>query len=816
MAKNIILLSDGTGNSSAKIFKTNVWRLYQALDLTEPTKQVAYYDNGVGTSSFKLFAALGGIFGFGLKRNVIDIYSFCCRNYQPGDNIYGFGFSRGAFTIRVVAGFIARVGLIPYNNNDADLARDAETAYRLYRRERDFHSGIFVKPLRAIRDFVSHTILRKPVVEISKNAAAGVREESSDGKVIPIQVDKIHFLGVWDMVDAYGGPIEEITRAIDYYYWPLSMPDQFMNHKIVRACHALALEEERDAFKPVLWDDRYVRDGKKLRPVAEGWSPEPTDPAATLSDIDRQRISQVWFVGVHCDIGGGYPQDGLSHVSLKWMMDRAKIYGLTYLPVQQAMLESLIGPYDKLNDSRHGFAGYYRYKPRNLRDLYRLPPYKLSFSQDVRYVRSLLANKGGDSDDEVAAELGRTPDPRPAPKIHESVLDRIANGNDRYAPIVLPQIYDVVTQAGQMLPNTLVPIDAHAAGRAIRMGKVWDWVWARRIVYFLSVFSAIYLALLPLIEKWRPGRGAASPFESVTPLIDLVAAFLPNFAKPWLDAFRSSPGRFVIGVAVALVLMWLGGQMQTHIRDLMRAIWKNPADKAERDESWVHGLRSAGWYRAFWYVVKIWILPAIVATIMLVVLLYAGFILLNRTSFGLFDVTGNVCVASTDAKPITATPATVPFETKSLCTPTKLTVERHKSYRVTVTITEPWEDGYDPVKNTGILTGPEGFGYDKMTWRMMPGLPIRRHISSNWFEMIARIGNRGFGEVKFKLEREEPPRCQCPPSPARYTATLKAHRDGELFFYVNDSVLGLPDYFDLFYRWNNRGKADVTVELLPD
>jgi len=94
MSKNVVLLSDGTGNSSSKLFTTNVWRLYQALDLGNPAQQIAYYDDGVGTSSFKLFAILGGVFGIGLKRNIIDIYSFCCRNYQHGDKIYGFGFSR--------------------------------------------------------------------------------------------------------------------------------------------------------------------------------------------------------------------------------------------------------------------------------------------------------------------------------------------------------------------------------------------------------------------------------------------------------------------------------------------------------------------------------------------------------------------------------------------------------------------------------------------------------------------------------------------------------------------------------------------------
>src|SRR5712671_2105308 len=227
MSKNIVLLSDGTGNSSSKIFKTNVWRLYQALDLTDSQKQIAYYDDGVGTSSFKPFAILGGVFGFGLKRNVIDIYSFCCRNYRPSDKIYGFGFSRGAFTIRVVAGFIARIGLVRYEGNEADLARDAEIAYREYRKARNFRSGgnILIGPLRALRDWVSHIVFRKPSFQ----------------QLDLVKIEKFDFLGVWDTVDAYGGPIEEITRAIDYWYWPLSMPDQFMNHRIARSCGTIAM-----------------------------------------------------------------------------------------------------------------------------------------------------------------------------------------------------------------------------------------------------------------------------------------------------------------------------------------------------------------------------------------------------------------------------------------------------------------------------------------------------------------------------------------------------------------------------------------------
>jgi uncharacterized protein (DUF2235 family) len=804
MSKNIVLLSDGTGNSSAKLFKTNVWRLFQALDLADPGKQVAYYDNGVGTSSFKLFAILGGVFGFGLKRNVIAIYSFCCRNYVNGDKIYGFGFSRGAFTIRVVAAFIARMGLVTYDGNEEHLARDARTAYQQFLSNRKFSSGIFVTPVRRVRDFVSHMIFRAPTVD----------------KIGFTPIEKFHFLGVWDTVDAYGGPIEEITRAIDYYYWPLSMPDQFMNHRINRACHALALEDERDAFKPVLWDDRYVRDGDRLQPVGEGWKPEPSDATAALAAIDQERISQVWFVGMHSDVGGGYPQDGLSYVPLQWMMTRAHVYGLQFLQKQVDLLQPLVNPYDKLNDSRHGFAGYYRYRPRNLRDLYRLPPYKLSFKQDFRRIQRLWANKE-DPEEEVREELGHEPVSRPPPKIHEAVLDRIAKGNDGYAPIVFPQVYNVVTDAGGIVPNTSLPIDAHAATRAPRQGTVWDWVWRRRIVYFTTVFAALYLAALPLIDKWRPGRGAASPFEIVTPLIDLAGAFLPSFAKPWLDAFRNSPGRFVVGVLAMALLMWIGGRMQTHIRDLMRTIWKAPAQSAEPDDSWIHGLRSAGPYRAFFYVLKHWILPALFAAVIFVVLLYAGFCLLSRLSFMAFDASGYVCTSAAPAVPVTAKSEFKGFETKAFCAPTGLAVNKGSAYEVVLTITEPWEDGYkfgesDARKAKGVETGPEGFGYDKTTLKMYPGLPLRRQLASNWFATILRVGNKGFGEVTPTFVSDGFDR----DGHARYKATFKARRDGEVFIYVNDSVIGSPGYFDMFYRedactgMTNKGKADLTIELL--
>jgi len=142
MATRIILLSDGTGNSASKVWRTNVWRVFESIDLTG-SNQVAIYDDGVGTSSFIPLAILGGAFGWGLKRNVIDLYKFVCRNYKSEeDEIFGFGFSRGAFTIRIVIGLIFNQGLVPYES-EAELHRNAKAAYRAFRREKPCSSGLF-------------------------------------------------------------------------------------------------------------------------------------------------------------------------------------------------------------------------------------------------------------------------------------------------------------------------------------------------------------------------------------------------------------------------------------------------------------------------------------------------------------------------------------------------------------------------------------------------------------------------------------------------------------------------------------------------
>jgi len=141
MSKNIVICSDGTGNSDIKGRGTNVFKLFEAIDLnghrTESTlvPQVALYDDGVGTENFKLLKIFTGATGFGLSRNVRQLYKELARIYDPGDRIFLFGFSRGAFTVRTLAGFIVKCGILDVTklSTVSELEARVRKAYKVYR-----------------------------------------------------------------------------------------------------------------------------------------------------------------------------------------------------------------------------------------------------------------------------------------------------------------------------------------------------------------------------------------------------------------------------------------------------------------------------------------------------------------------------------------------------------------------------------------------------------------------------------------------------------------------------------------------------------
>jgi uncharacterized protein (DUF2235 family) len=353
--KSIILFSDGTGNSSGKLFKTNVWRMYEAVDLgpSPPNMrdQIAYYDNGVGTSAFRPLAILSGIFGIGLKRNVIHLYQYACRNYRPikgqkpgeelideGDCIYGFGFSRGAFTMRMLIGVIADQGLVPYTS-EAQLARDSAAAYRNFKLGRPRYR---FSPMR-------------PILWGARKLADGWRRlrgapaYDAANNYQPV----IKFVGVWDTVAAYGGPIAELTRAIDNWIYRLSMPDHSLHERVQCARHALALDDERDSFHPLLWDEVHEQ-----RLIAE----KEANPNGMLGAwITKDRLEQVWFCGMHADVGGGYPDESLSYVSLLWMIEEAHRAGIRTLKGITDRYRALANSFGPIHNSRAGLGAYYRY-----------------------------------------------------------------------------------------------------------------------------------------------------------------------------------------------------------------------------------------------------------------------------------------------------------------------------------------------------------------------------------------------------------------------------------------------------------------------
>jgi uncharacterized protein (DUF2235 family) len=509
-------ISDGTGNSSGKANKTNVWRMYQALNETN-ADQFAKYDDGVGTSSIKYLAAFGGAFGWGLKRNVIELYKFVCRNYKPdGAEIYGFGFSRGSFTIRVVVSLIINQGLVDFGS-EAELHRAARAVYRRFRAEYFPSANPIVMAWRLLRNFGA-TPPKQNVEEL-----------------------RIRFLGLWDTVDAYGLPIAELKRGIDLYIWPMVFGDKSLSPRVERACHALSLDDERKTFHPLLWDE-----GAEARLIAQ-------------SQVQPGRLTQVWFAGVHSNVGGGYPDDQLSLVSLEWMMQEAMYHGLDLDKNAVMQVSAAKSPYGRLYDSRAGTGVSYRYEPRSvdMRVADSLAHRSIQKANRLRLYRLLAAPAPHPPLDSEEKEI--------LPIIDSSVITRMAFGSDQYAPFNLPGAFWVMTPNGEFMamngpsiPKLDKPIErdqtkGEVASAALRntkrndaqvetetktlreaaktlahtddhaIGLVWDTVWWRRAFYFLTVLLTTILATYPWLSDEY-----ALPINAVIPVnvFDLISGSL--------------------------------------------------------------------------------------------------------------------------------------------------------------------------------------------------------------------------------------------------------------------------------------------------
>ena len=314
--RNIIICCDGTGNEISENI-SNVLKLYRCLRKTEKTqpRQLVFYDPGVGTLErpdpwHKLKqdfnAILGLATGYGLDDNVLAAYSFLVHHYQAGDAIYLFGFSRGAYTVRVLAGLIHKVGLIA--PEQVNLAGSGLIAYKQF-------SSDEAPKLRARLKSLADVATAEDTLPQSAfdNAAQFARITST-------RWPTIRFVGVWDTVASV------IVPRADRFYLPSleELAFTIVNPSVQTFRQAISIDERRCMFRLKKW---YAPQTFKHNRFNDAHA-EPQD------------ILQVWFAGVHADIGGGYPEkeSGLSKYPLLWMIDEAVKCGLT---VNQATVNQL-------------------------------------------------------------------------------------------------------------------------------------------------------------------------------------------------------------------------------------------------------------------------------------------------------------------------------------------------------------------------------------------------------------------------------------------------------------------------------------------
>jgi len=294
-SKNIVIFADGTGQEGGRGNNTNVYKLFNMV--AERTKhQIVFYDRGLGTGWRKVS---GNLFGAGINQNIKECYSFIFEHYRAGDKIYLIGFSRGAATVRSLSSFIHYFGILPQSRPEL-----IDQAYDIYKIAND------EKRERKAKEFIAnnHTMWTH-----------------------------IEFIGVWDTVSALGIPIKSIDVATQKIPFMCNKYHNFkLSPSVKYAYQALAIDDYRDTFHPVLWED---------------------------SKEEYQTIEQVWFVGSHTDIGGGYKEQQLSDIPLQWLVAKAIKKGLLIYPSNRVAIDPDVNGVS--HDSRKEFPmNFYKKSPR--------------------------------------------------------------------------------------------------------------------------------------------------------------------------------------------------------------------------------------------------------------------------------------------------------------------------------------------------------------------------------------------------------------------------------------------------------------------
>jgi uncharacterized protein (DUF2235 family) len=307
VAKRIVVCLDGTWNKPGQTedgvaTKTNVLKLYDAL--ANGPDQVAGYIPGVGSDPGT--KVRGGAFGWGLFEQIRMGYRFVREQLVPGDDIYMFGFSRGAYSARSLAGMILRCGVV--RRDVKSLMLPQLLAELLTTRDGD-DSGIDVVDQ-------AFALYKHGYDKDNRAEVEALKRQNCDDT-------GIRLVGVWDTVGSLGIPddlvipvLRGLDRKLDESHF--GFLDTDLGARVQAAYHALAIDEHRKPFLPTLWTE-----------------PPGATPRVNVAGTN---VEQVWFAGAHSNVGGGYADAGLSDIALQWMIERARGQGLDFAGTASAAL----------------------------------------------------------------------------------------------------------------------------------------------------------------------------------------------------------------------------------------------------------------------------------------------------------------------------------------------------------------------------------------------------------------------------------------------------------------------------------------------
>ncbi|MEH6678175.1 phospholipase effector Tle1 domain-containing protein [Phenylobacterium sp.] len=324
--KRLVFFFDGTTNTLDARFPTNVVKLAQSIaPVARGVSQLIYYDRGVGSDAGE--KVRGGALGHGLDKNLYEAYSFLLFNYTPGDEIYVFGFSRGAFTARSFVGLIYNCGVL--RRRDAGDIAEAIAFYRS-------------------RDELDHPLCERMMEyrrKYSLEVCVDPREDEWRQRTVPnyrpgdAQPLEISYLGVWDTVAALGLPAHWWLSRLDRRKYQFH--DAQLARFVRRARHAVSLDERRRTFAPTLWHNVDALNAAQGVP-----SSDPDAP-----------YQQQWFPGDHGSVGGGGDIEGLSDAALDWIVDGAREAGLNVDAMPSSRIFEIVPdhrvPLENVSPPRH-------------------------------------------------------------------------------------------------------------------------------------------------------------------------------------------------------------------------------------------------------------------------------------------------------------------------------------------------------------------------------------------------------------------------------------------------------------------------------